>query len=308
MFPSAVQVVEVGPRDGFQMESQFIPTALKVEIIGLLACAGLRKIEATSFVSPKTIPQMADAATVMATIERRPEVSYTALVPNVKGARRAIDARATAIRIVVCVSETYNRNNVGLSVRQSLDNCREVMSLARSAKVGCEAIIALAFGCPLEGEIDEDAVIKLAEELGELGYREIAIADSIGVANPRQVKRLMGRLGRSYPEIHFSAHFHNTRGLGLANVLGALEAGIDTFDASLGGLGGCPVVPGATGNISTEDLVNCLEEMGISTGVEIHGVVSVTRKMQAFLGRPLASYVANFGTREELFARVSNSG
>jgi hydroxymethylglutaryl-CoA lyase len=306
MFPSPVQIVEVGPRDGFQMESQFIPTVLKVEVIDQLARAGLQKIESTSFVSPKVIPQMADAETVLAHIGRLPEVCYTALVPNVKGAHRAINAKASSVRMVVCVSETYNRKNVGLSVQQSVENCREVMSLSRSANIGCEVIIALAFGCPLEGEIGEDAVIRLAGELGELGYTEIGIADSIGVASPRQVTQLMSRLRRSYPQVHFSAHFHNTRGLGLVNVLGALEAGIDAFDSSLGGLGGCPVVPGATGNIATEDLVNCLEEMGISTGVSIAGVIAATKKMEAFLGRSLESYVANAGTRKELFARAAN--
>lgn len=307
MFPSTVQVVEVGPRDGFQMELQFIPTGLKVEVIDLLTRAGLRKIEATSFVSPKVIPQMADAETVMSQIERVPDVCYTALVPNAKGAQRAINAKAGSVRMVVCVSETYNRKNVGLSVRESLENCRQVISMSRYVGIGYEVIIALAFGCPLEGEIHEDAVIQLAGELGELGYKEIGIADSIGVANPRQVTQLMSRLRRSYPQVHFSAHFHNTRGLGLANVLGALEAGIDAFDSSLGGLGGCPVMPGATGNIATEDLVNCLEEMGIATGVSIAGVTSATRKMQAFLGRSLDSYVADAGTRKELFARIANS-
>jgi len=305
MSPAQVHVVEVGPRDGFQMESTFIPTELKIEVIDLLASSGIKKIEATSFVSPKAIPQMRDAEEVMAGIRRFHEVQHTALVPNVKGAQRAIQAGVNAVRVVVCVSETYNRRNVGLSVAESLENCRRICELAAGHNIGCEAILALAFGCPLEGDIPEGRVVEGASKLIEMGFRELSIADSIGVANPAQVRRVIRRLNRETWGAHYSLHFHNTRGLGLANVLAGIEEGLDTFDSSCGGLGGCPVVPGGSGNIPTEDLVNMLEEMGISTGIDLELVMVATKRIQQFLNHPLASHVLLSGTRKKLFQRAA---
>ncbi len=301
MSPAQVHVVEVGPRDGFQMESTFIPTELKIEVIDLLASAGIGKIEATSFVSPKVIPQMRDAEEVMAGIRRVHGVQHTALVPNVKGAERAIQAGVNAVRVVVCISEKYNRRNVGLSVSESLENCRRICELAAGHNIGCEAILALAFGCPLEGDIPEERVVEAASKLIEMGFRELSIADSIGVANPVQVRRVIKTLGRETSGAHLSLHFHNTRGLGLVNVLAGIEEGVDTFDSSCGGLGGCPVVPGGSGNVPTEDLVNMLEEMGISTGIDLELVMVATKRIQQFLNRPLASHVLLSGTRKKLF-------
>lgn len=297
--PERVKVVEVGPRDGFQMETQFIPTELKVELIDLISESGVSKVEATSFVHPKVIPQMRDAAEVMARIRRRPGVCYTVLVPNLKGLLRAIEAKADSARLVVCVTETYNLRNVGLSVDASLEVCREM--LAEAGKFPVEAIIAVAFGCPLEGPVPEERVCELAHRFVDLGVRELGIADSAGLAHPHQVARIMGRLKHQLPDVELSLHLHDTRGLGLANVLAALGEGIDTFDASLGGLGGCPVVTGATGNIATEDLVNLCEETGLPTGVDLDPIRQASRRMQDFLGRKLPSAVLRAGTRAELY-------
>ncbi len=302
-----VTVVEVGPRDGFQMEETFIPTALKIEIVNLLTRSGLRKIEVTSFVSPKVIPQLRDADVVMREIGRAPGVAYNALVPNLKGAERAATAGADTVRVVVCASETYNRRNVGMSIAESLADCDQVLGLAGNRQIGAEAVIALAFGCPLEGPVPEARVLDLVAKLGAMGYREISIADSAGLASPLQVQRVAQRLREEFEGIHFSLHIHNTRGLGLANVLAAWQAGIDTFDSSLGGLGGCPVVAGGTGNIATEDLVNMFTEMGIYTGVDLEGVLQASRLMQDFLRRTLPSSVLKAGTRTQLFRRLARA-
>jgi len=304
--PSRVTVVEVGPRDGFQMEKSFIPTPLKIEAVDQLARAGLRKIEATSFVNPKAIHQMADAAEVMAGIERRPGTTYTALVPNLKGAERAVAAQADGVRLVICTTETYNQRNVGLSVRQSLEASAEIQAYLARERVAYEVVIALAFGCPFEGEVPLERVLELAREIAGQGVREIAVADSVGLAHPLQVRRSVEALRAALPEVAFSLHIHNTRGLGLANVLAALQAGIDTFDSGLGGLGGCPIFAGATGNIPTEDLVNLCEEMGIATGVEIEAVRGASRRIQEFLGRSLPGHVLRVDTRPELFAKIES--
>ena len=286
------------------MEKAFIPTESKIAIINTMARSGVPKIEATSFVSPKAIPQMRDAQEVMEGIERRPGTAYTALVPNLKGAQLAIDAGVDAMRVVICSSEAYNQRNVHMSVAESLKTCDEILQAGRTGSTAVEAVVALAFGCPLEGDIAEEKVVELTRRLAEMGYREISIADSAGLANPAQVRRLMRRLVREFPDIHFSMHIHNTRGLGLANVVAGLEEGIDAFDSSLGGLGGCPVVPGATGNIPTEDLVNMLEEMGVETGVDVEGVMVASRVAEEVLERTLPSYVMAAGTRQQLYRNI----
>ena len=286
------------------MEKAFIPTESKIAIINTMARSGVPRIEATSFVSPKVIPQMRDAQEVMEGIERRPGTAYTALVPNLKGAQLAIDAEVDAMRVVICSSEAYNQRNVHMSVAESLKTCDEILQAGRTGSTAVEAVVALAFGCPLEGDIAEEKVVELTRRLAEMGYREISIADSAGLANPAQVRRLMRRLVREFPDIHFSMHIHNTRGLGLANVVAGLEEGIDAFDSSLGGLGGCPVVPGATGNIPTEDLVNMLEEMGVETGVDVEGVMVASRVAQEVLERTLPSYVMAAGTRQQLYRNI----
>ncbi len=306
--PDKVTVVEVGPRDGFQMEEAFIPTETKVAIINQLTHAGIRRMEVTSFVSPKVISQLRDAAEVLAAIERGPSVTYLALVPNLKGAERAIAAGADGVKVVICTSETYNRRNVGMSVDESIENCAAILKLAQAKGKNAEVVIGLAFGCPLEGPIPEARVIELTRRLVSIGFREISIADSMGLANPIQTRRMMRHLQDAFDQIHFSLHVHNTRGLGLTNILTALEEGIDMFDSSIGGLGGSAVVvSGAGGNVSTEDLVNMLNEMDIETGVDVEGVMAASRIAQDFLGRALPSYVLSAGTPAQFYRRIKRS-
>lgn len=305
MTPQSVTIVEVGPRDGFQMEKAFIPTDLKVRVIDLLSGSGLRSIEATSFVNPKVIPQMADAAEVMRRIARRAGTTYKVLVPNLKGAERAIEAKADAIELVIVASESYNRKNVGMSVDQSIAACGEIAALAASHSTPLEVVIGTSFGCPIEGPVPEAQVERIARAVAAFGISRLSLADSIGSANPAQVTRLVARIKAAVPGVPLSLHLHNTRGLGLANAVAGFQAGVDTFDSGLGGLGGCPVFPGATGNVATEDMVNLFEEMGVSTGVNLDKVKEASRLMQQFLDRPLPSYVLRVGTTAELYAKAA---
>lgn len=304
VYPKRVTIVEVGPRDGFQVEKQFIPTDLKVEVVDAIAGAGVRKIETSSFVNPKFVPQMADANEVFSAIDRQPQCRYTALVPNLKGAERATEAGVDGVRLVLCTTETYNRKNVGVSIDQSLDICRDILSHLEGTPVTVEVILGLSFGCPFEGPVSADRVVELAHRLVDVGVREISIADSVGLANPAQVSATMSQVLAEFNDIAFSLHVHDTRGLGLANVVAALQVGIDTFDASIGGLGGCPVLSRAAGNIATEDLANLCEEMGITTGVDIEAIQAISLKMQDFLGRQLPSRVLAAGTPGQLYARI----
>ncbi len=302
--PESVTVVEVGPRDGFQVEQKLIPTELKIQVINELADAGVRKIEATSFVSPKMVPQLADAAEVMAGVTRRPGVRFTALVPNLKGAERALEAGADGVRLVVTSTETYNRKNVGMSVEQSLGVCREILHRVHGSSMSVEAVIALAFGCPFEGPVSEERVVELAHRFVEMGIRELSIADSVGLANPAQVQRTMARLRDELDGVELSMHLHDTRGLGLANALAAMQVGIGIFDSSIGGLGGCPVLSNGAGNIATEDLVNMCEEMRVATGVDIAAVQRTSKRLREFLDRQLASRVLDAGTPSQLYSRI----
>lgn len=302
--PKRVTIVEVGPRDGFQVEREFIPTELKIDVINAVARAGVRKIETSSFVSPKFVPQLADAADVFAKIDRQPGTRYTALVPNLKGAERALEAGADGVRLVMTSTETYNKKNVGMTIEQSLEVCGQILDRLRDEPMRVEAVVALAFGCPFEGPVSEDRVSELANRFADMGIRELSIADSIGLGNPRRVASTMARLLSELPEIAFSLHLHDTRGLGLANVMAALQVGIDTFDASIGGLGGCPVFPNGAGNIATEDLANLCEEMGIETGIDIEAIQKTSRRMQDFLDRKLPSRVLLAGTPGQLYAKI----
>lgn len=305
MTPQSVSIVEVGPRDGFQVEKAFIPTDLKIRVIDLLSEAGLKTIEATSFVNPKVIPQMADADEVMGRISRRPGTNYKVLVPNLKGAERAIAAKADALELVIVASESFNRKNVGMSVDQSIAACAEIAAAAATHSVPLEVVIGTSFGCPIEGPVPEAQVARIARAVAAFGISRLSLADSIGAGNPNQVSRLVARIRTALPAMPLSLHLHNTRGLGLANALAGFEAGIDTFDSGLGGLGGCPVFPGATGNVATEDMVNLFEEMGVSTGVNLDKVREASRLMQQFLDRPLPSYILRVGTTAELFAKAA---
>ena len=301
--PNRVTIVEVGPRDGFQMEPAFIPTDKKVEIINAISRTGVPVVETTSFVNPKVIPQMADAAEVMERIDRAPGVRYTVLIPNIKGAERALQSEVDGLRLVVCVSETYNQRNVGMTVEESLEECEGVLKLADEHDTPVDVAVGLSFGCPLEGHVPPQKVFSLVGRLVEMGFQEVAIADSMGVANPQQVRGMMRQLLAQFPETVFSLHFHDTRGLGLANVLAGLEEGVTHFDSSIGGMGGCPVVAGATGNIATEDLVNMLNEMGLETGVDTEKVMACSRIVQEFLDRFLPSRILQVGTCAQLYQK-----
>ncbi|MBX7187521.1 MAG: hydroxymethylglutaryl-CoA lyase [Vicinamibacteria bacterium] len=305
MTAQSATIVEVGPRDGFQMEKAFIPTDLKVRVIDLLSEAGLRSIEVTSFVSPKVIPQMADAAEVLGRITRRPGTTCKALVPNLKGAERALEAKADVLELVIVASESYNRRNVGMTVDQSIEGCAQIANAVGAKSIPLEVVIGTSFGCPIEGPVPETQVERIARAVAALGISRLSLADSIGAGNPAQVSRLVTRIKNALPGMPLSLHLHNTRGLGLANALAGFQAGVDTFDAGLGGLGGCPIFPGATGNVATEDMVNLFEEMGVSTGVNLDKVREASRLMQQFLDRPLPSYILRVGTASELYAKAA---
>ncbi|MEM6703478.1 MAG: hydroxymethylglutaryl-CoA lyase [Acidobacteriota bacterium] len=299
--PDSVSVIEVGPRDGFQMEELFIPTELKVEAIERLADAGLRAVEAVSFAHPRVIPQMRDAGEVLERITRRSDVEYTALVPNLRGAERALAAGVDGLHFVVCASETYNQRNVGMSVDESV---ADLVRIARTVdgKVPLAVTMAVTFGCPFEGQLPDDVLVELAARLVDAGADHLGLADTAGLGDPMLVRRVVSQVQQRLPATPLRMHLHDTRGLGIANALTAMELGVGTFDTALGGLGGCPVMRGASGNVSTEDFVNLCDEMGLETGVDVAGVAAVSRLLQSFLGRELPSKVLRSGTRDELYA------
>ena len=298
--PGAVRVREVGPRDGFQNEPEVIPTAEKVRLVDLLAQTGLRRIEVTSFVRPDVIPQLSDAADVLAQVDVPADVAMSVLIPNAKGLDTALallDARwgerraFDEVNVFLSASESHNQANVNRSVEESLSGLEGVLPRAREAGLRCEGVISVSFGCPYEGRVEPARVLQIAERLMAAGAQEIGFGDTTGMANPLQVRSFFTaareRLGDG---VELTAHFHNTRGQGLANVLAALEAGCESFESSFGELGGCPVPAGATGNIATEDLVSMLHEMGIETGVDLERLLAAARAARDVLGRPLGSH------------------
>ena len=289
--PSSVTITEVGPRDGLQNEDGYVETAQKVDLIERLAATGLRRIEAASFVSPKAIPQMRNATELMAALPRRPGVIYVALVPNETGARNAIAAKADELATVVSASETHNKRNVNRTIDESLAEIEKVAALAADAGLPWAGYISTAFGCPYEGAVAPEQVVALAKRLRALGAYAIALGDTIGAGNPVQVSALIGTLQEALPGTPLRMHFHDTRGTALANVLAALEAGVDSFDGSVGGLGGCPYAPGAAGNVATEDVVYMLREMGIDTGVDLDALAATARWAERLVGRTLPGRV-----------------
>jgi hydroxymethylglutaryl-CoA lyase len=295
--PQTVRIREVGPRDGFQNEPEVIPTPQKVRLIGMLARTGLERLEVTSFVRPDVIPQLADAEQVLTSIERVDDVAYSVLIPNEKGLERALAHRDRfdEVNLFLSASETHNRENVNRSIAESLEGLERVIERAGGEGLRCEGVISVSFGCPYEGEVPPERVFGIAERLASAGCEEVAFGDTTGMANPRQVGEFFAAARERLADVELTAHFHNTRGQGLANVLAALEAGVDSFESSFGELGGCPVPPGSTGNIGTEDLVSMLEEMGIETGVELPKLIEASRAVQELLGRPLGSHVLTAG-------------
>jgi len=295
--PDRVRIREVGPRDGFQNEPEVIPTADKVRLIGMLAASGLERLEVTSFVRPDVIPQLADAEDVLMAIEREPGVAYSVLVPNERGLERALAHRDRfdEVNLFLSASETHNRRNVNRSIAESLERLEATIALARAEDLRCEGVISVAFGCPYEGEVPADRVLAIAERLAGAGCEEIAFGDTTGMTNPRRAGELLARARQRLEGIEVTAHFHNTRGQGLANVLAALEVGVSSFESAFGELGGCPVPPGSTGNVSTEDLVSMLHEMGVETGIDLERLVAASRAAQELLGRPLGAHVLRAG-------------
>jgi len=295
VLPKEVTIVEVGPRDGLQNEQKMLSVEEKVRLIDSLSATGLKKIEAASFVHPKAVPQMADAEKVMKSIERRAGTQYIALVPNTVGARRALDCGVDGLAFFVSASETHNLHNVRMSREASLEEMAGVCALAREAGVPVRSYIVTAFGCPFEGKTPEDTVVDLAARMFDMGASEVCLGDTTGMANPLQVFNLFKRLAELFSPVRLAGHFHNTRGTALANVFAALQAGIATFDGAVGGSGGCPYAPGANGNVATEDLVNMMEDMGLSTGVDLDGLILCAKAAEAMLGRRLSSTVAQAG-------------
>jgi len=282
-----VKVVEVGARDGLQNEKVTIPTETKVEFITALADAGLRVIEAGAFVSPKWVPQMADTAEVFANIPKDPGVDYPVLVPNMKGLERAIEAGVKSISIFTAASDTFNRRNINMSIDESFQNYAPVAARARSEGLRIRGYVSTALGCPYEGDVPAERVLEVAARLLDLGCYEVSVGDTIGVGTPMQAQGVIGVLLQVIPPSKLAMHFHDTRGTALANTLAALEMGISTFDASAGGLGGCPYAPGASGNLATEDLIYMLDRMGIDTGVNLDRLVAASSIIAPYLDHPL---------------------
>ncbi len=295
--PKRVRIREVGPRDGFQNEPEVIPTEEKVRLIGLLGESGLRRMEVTSFVRPDVIPQLADGGEVLTRFEPREDVAYSVLIPNSRGLENALKLRDRFQEgnFFLSASETHNQKNVNRSIAESLADLEGTIGAARDAGLRCEGVISTSFGCPYEGEVPPERVFEIAERLRSFGCEEIAFGDTTGMANPRQVGEFFAQARDRLHDVELTAHFHNTRGQGLANVLAALEQGIDSFESSFGELGGCPVPPGSTGNISTEDLVSMLEEMGVETGVDLAKLIAASSEVQKVLGRPLGAHLLTAG-------------
>jgi hydroxymethylglutaryl-CoA lyase len=295
--PERVRLREVGPRDGFQNEPEVIATEEKVRLIDMLSATGLARLEVTSFVRPDVIPQLADAEQVLERIERRDGVALSVLIPNERGLERALRLRDRfdEVNLFLSASETHNQRNVNRSIADSLTGLRRTIATARNAGLRCEGVISVSFGCPYEGEVPSDRVFGIAERLAEAGCEEVAFGDTTGMANPRQVHEFFAAARERLGGVELTAHFHNTRGQGLANVLAALEEGVDSFESSFGELGGCPVPPGSTGNVSSEDLVSMLEEMGVGTGVDLRRLIEASRAAQEALGRPLGAHVLRAG-------------
>jgi hydroxymethylglutaryl-CoA lyase len=294
--PSRISVREVGPRDGLQNEDP-VPTAAKVELINRLSGTGVQRIEAVSFVRPEAIPQMADADEVWREIDRVASVRYSALVPNLRGAARALDSGLTEIEAVVSASDTHNRKNVNRSTAESLDDIAAIIERAHERGASCQVIVSTAWGCPYEGDVPVPRVVDVAGRAVAAGADSVSFGDTTGMATPGRVRRLVSEFRSAHPDVPLNLHFHNTRGTGLANVLAALELGVADFDASVGGLGGCPYAPGATGNIATEELVHMVEDMGVDTGIDLDAMIDAAADAERIVGRQLPSQVLRAGPR-----------
>ena len=292
-----VSITEVGTRDGFQSEPAPIPTDVKASVIDALIDAGLRRFEATSFVSPRAVPQLADAHDVIARVKRRSDAHLAALAPNARGAERALGAGVDEIVCFVSASETHNQANLNASIDGSLGNVAQIADVAKGTGVALRGAVACAFGCPFEGEVPVDAVLRIVDRYATLGIDRFTLGDTTGMATPPTVQRAVESIARRFPDHAIALHFHNTRGVGLANVMVGLGLGIREYESSIAGLGGCPFAPGATGNVCTEDLVYLLEESGYDTGVDLDALIAVARRVETIIGRPLPGQVMKAGPR-----------
>ncbi|MHB1162101.1 MAG: hydroxymethylglutaryl-CoA lyase [Chloroflexota bacterium] len=298
--PSRAKIVEVGPRDGFQAERQWIPTEAKIEIINALARSGLTDIQATSFVHPKAVPQLADAEELMEKIHRPEGVEFRVLVPNMRGLQRALPYRPKRMNFMMSVTESHNRSNANCSIEESLRGFEAMAVAAREAGVEPVGGMACTFGCPFEGEVPIQQIERIARRYVEMGFKEMGLSDTVGVGNPRQVYDVAAHMLDKFPDIQWNLHMHNTRDMALANILAAMQAGVTSFESSIGGLGGCPYAPNATGNVATEDLVNMLTEMGVETGVELDALIAIAKRIQEVVPHRLDSCMVKAGKRTDL--------
>jgi hydroxymethylglutaryl-CoA lyase len=308
--PAEVTIYEVGPRDGLQNEARNVPTADKIRFIDTLVAAGIRSIEITSFVSPKWIPQLADAAEVARGVQRLPGVRMSALVPNRRGLDTALASGMREIAVFLSASETHNKKNVNKSITDTLAAFGDVIPIALEAKVAVRAYVSTVFGCPYEGDVDPERAVELTRQLRDMGVYQVSLGDTIGVANPRQVEDVLGRVLAKHPAESVAVHFHDTQGTALANCLVSLQMGITTIDSSAGGLGGCPYAPGASGNLATEDVVAMLHSMGVKTGIDLDMLTEASRTASTFVGHELPSkYLkAHLGKQARARRRAENRG
>lgn len=290
-----IEIVEVGPRDGLQSEPEVLPTATKAEFIARAIAAGIRRIEVASFVNPKRVPQMADAEDVLKALPERGDVRYVGLVLNLRGFERAAAAGCDEVGMAVAASDTFNRRNQGVPTQDSLSAWAAIAAAARQAGLRAQVTISTAFGCPFEGEVPVERVVEIAQRVADAGPFEISLADTIGVGVPAQVEDVVGRVRQAVPDARLRGHFHNTRNTGLANAYAAVRCGVAALDSSLGGIGGCPFAPGATGNIPTEDLVFMLQRSGWDTGISLDAAIEASRWLQERLGRPVPGMLVKAG-------------
>lgn len=285
-----VTIVEVGPRDGLQYEKEFFPTDKKIELINLLSETGLSKIEVSSFIHPKVIPQFTDVVEVFSSVTKKDDVVFSALVPNVKGCQRALELPVDELAMFVSASEVHNRKNVNMSVEQSLSALKDVADLGLKTGKKLRGYVVTAFGCPYQGKIPREQILKVVRAYTDMGVHEVSLGDTTGMANPVQVSELVKYLFDKFPSLKIAGHFHNSRGTGLVNVFAAFNAGVRIFDSSVGGIGGCPTALGAMGNVATEDLVNLLEESGVNTGIDFDKLLAASKLAQTIIGEELPAY------------------
>ena len=290
---------EVATRDGFQIEPSFIPTDQKVELIDALSQCGYAKIEVTSFTSPKAIPMLKDAEEVMSRIQRNPKVEYSVLVPNLRGAQRALDSKADELNLVMSTSETHNRSNLRMGREESFSALREVIEFI-NGRIPTNVSLSTAFGCPMEGDVPQDVVINYVSRFDNLGVRGVTICDTTGMAQPVQVQKMIDALHKQFKHLQLTMHFHNTRGMGLANILASVQSGIARFDGSLGGLGGCPYAPGASGNVCSEDAIHMVDAMGYDTGIHLDSLLAIAKKLPQIVGHDVPGQVAKAGRIHDL--------